>query len=199
MAWEKVAEYTNPAWYPYSGEYTKAIATFQTAPEQLTWLLTDPIGEWIGERIRNEAKARGQTILFYSLSRNTERTWVTDWRIDLWGYGSPLLAPAIIAVALAALGIAYFSFKIVSSIQVTKRVEIQKETEAARIAFIDKYEPKYGVQVYDWLEGITKPPPEVVEDNLSLLEDLKKALPGLGISAGVLIVGAIVLLLLLRR
>jgi hypothetical protein len=197
MAWEKVAEYTNPAWYSFSGEYTKAVVTFKTGPEQLTWVLTNPIGEWLGDRIQNEAQARGQTILFYSLQKNTDPTWTTDWQIDLWGYGSPLLVALIVLGALAAVGIAYYSYKIVSQVQETKRAEIQKETEAARIAFIEKYEPIYGDAVIDWLNGITKPPPEVATP--TLLDDLKKALPGIGIGAGTVIIIALALFFFIGR
>jgi len=199
VAWEKVAEYTNPAWHGFSGEYTKAVVTFKTGPEQMTWALTNPIGEWLGEQIQAEAQARGQTILFYSLHKNTDPTWTTDWQIDLWGYGSLLLVAAIIAGALAALGIAYFSYKIVSQVQATKRAEIQQETEAARIAFIAKYEPIYGNAVFDWLEGITRVPASVAEDNPSILDDIKGAFPIAGISTGVIILIAVLALFLLGR
>jgi len=197
MAWEKVTEYTNPAWYGFSGEYTKAVVTFKTGPEQLTWVLTDPLGQWLGDQVQREARDRGQTILFYSLSKNTDPTWTTEWQIDMWGYGSPLLIVAIVVGALAALGIAYLTFKIVSSVQVTKRAEIQQETEQARVAFVEKYEPEYGSQVFDWLDGITKPPPEVTDP--SLLDHLKKALPGIGIGAGALIVIGLALFLFMGR
>ena len=198
MAWEKVAEYTNPAWYDFSGEYTKAVITFKTGPEQLTWVLTNPIGGWLGDQIQREAQARGQTILFYSLHKNTDPTWTTDWQVDLWGYGSPLAAVAIVAGALAALGIAYMTMTIVNQMQATKRAQVQRETEAARIAFVDKYEPIYGSNVYDWLNGITKPPPEVATTSPSILDDLKKALPSIGVGTGVIIIGALVVLYLLR-
>jgi len=199
MAWEKVYEHTNPAWYSFSGEYTKAVITFKTGPEQLTWALTDTIGEWLGNQIQREAQARGQTILFYALHKNTDPTWTTDWQVDLWGYGSPLMVAAIVAGALAALGIAYFSYKIVSQVQATKRAEIQQETEAARIAFFEKYEPVYGSVVADWFTDITKVPPSVVEDNPSILGDIKKALPGIGIGTGTVIVILLALFLLMGR
>ena len=199
MAWEKVAEWTNPAWYAFSGEYTKAVITFQTSPEQLTWVLTNPIGEWLGEQIQNAAWARGQTILFYSLHKNTDPTWTTDWQIDLWGYGSPLAVAAVIAGALVSIGLGYITFKIISQQQVIKLAEVTERTEAARIEFIEKYEPKYGPVVIDWLDGITKPPPEVTKANPSILDDLKKVLPGIGIGAGTIIVIGLALFLLMGR
>ena len=199
MAWEKVTEYTNPAWYSFSGEYTKAVVTFKTGPEQLTWVLTNPLGEWLGEQIQREARARGQTILFYSMHKNTDPTWTTDWQVDLWGYGSPLMVAVIIAAALVALGLGYITCKIVSQVQETKRAKIQQETEAARIAFVKEYEPKYGSAVIGWLDGITKPPPDVTITDPSLLDNLKKALPGIGIGAGTIIVIGLALFLLMWR
>ena len=198
MAWEKVAEYTNPAWNDFSGEYTKAVITFKTGPEQLTWVLTNPIGEWLGDQIQREAQARSQTILFYSLHKNTDPTWTTDWQVNLWGYGSPLAVAAIVAGALVALGVFYMTLTIVSQVQATKRAQIQQETEEARIVFVDKYEPIYGSNVYDWLNSITKPPPEVATTSLSILDDLKKALPSIGVGTAVVIIGALVVLYLLR-
>ena len=197
MAWEKVYEHTNPAWYSFSGEYTKAVIAFKTGPEQLTWALTDTIGEWLGNQIQREAQARGQTILFYALHKNTDPTWTTDWQIDLWGYGSPLMVVAIIAGALLAIGLGYITYKIVSQIQATKRAEIQQETEQARIAFIEKYESIYGASVFDWLKDITKVPPSVAEENPSIIDDLKKAIPGIGV--GMIIVIGLALFLLMGR
>jgi len=192
MAWEKVAERTYPEWNTYAGVYDKVVATFQTGPEQLTWVLTNPIGEWIADGIEREALAKGASPLFFSLHKDTSPTWTTQWQVDLWLHGSPM-APAIIAIiivgALAALGIAYFSFKLVSQIQATKRAEIQKETEATRIAFVDKYEPIIGTQAtQDLLAGITTPTAQQVADNPSLWDDLRKAIPSpVGIGALLLI------------
>ena len=194
MAWEKVAEYTNPAWYNFSGEYTKAVVTFQTGPEQLTWVLTNPIGQWLGDQIQGEAQDRGQTILFYSLQKNTDPTWTTDWQVDLWGYGSPLLVVAIVAGALVALGIAYSTFKIVSQVQETKRAEIQQMTEQARIEATNTLLDKgYSLEdINNWLAGITKPPPEAEKT-------IKDLLPAVGISTGVIIVIALLALFFLGR
>uniref|UniRef100_A0A6M3IRX3 Uncharacterized protein n=1 Tax=viral metagenome TaxID=1070528 RepID=A0A6M3IRX3_9ZZZZ len=192
--WEKVVEYTNPAWYSYNSEYTKAVVTFQTGPEQLTWLLTDPIGEYIGNQIKNQAQSKGQTILFYYLQKNTEPTLTTYWQIDIWGHGSPLAAILIVGGALAALGIAYFSMRLVSSVQATKQAEIQQETEQVRIDFVEKYEPVLGTQAtQDLLNGVTSPTIQQTAENPTLLDDLKDVIKPAVTVGSIVIIGALLL------
>lgn len=203
MAWEVVTEKTYDEWYTFSGDYTQVVATFKTAPEQLTWMLTNPIGEWLGDHIRNHALASGVTPLYYRLMKNVDPTWTTDWQIDLWAsQDSPLhigMAAWIIIGALTAVGIAYFSLQWVSETQATKRAEIAYKSEQAKIAFVEEYEPEYGAAVFDWLKDISTVPESVKQSNPTLWDDIGKLLPT-GIGTGVLLIaGAVVLLLLLRR
>ena len=202
--WETVEEKTYDAWHSFEGDYTKAVATFETGPEQLTWFMTDPMGKWLADQIVGKSLEQGATPLYFRLLKDTKTsTWVTYWQVDFWAsQNSPLAAGAaawIITGALVALGIAYFSFRIVSEFQATKRAIIQKETEQARIDFINKYEPIYGSVVFDWLADVTKVPESVKVANPNLWDSLKKAVVPAGIGAGVIMVALIAFLLLMRR
>ena len=142
-------------------------------------------GEWVAQRFYNEARIQ------------IDDVYGEGWRTVVFEgtvVGTPVLA-IIIAVGaiLVSIGILWVTrAKFEADI-----AETQRKAEEARIAFIEKYEPIYGDVVLDWLNGITKPPPEVTDP--SLLGDLKKALPGIGIGAGTIIVIGLVLFLLMGR
>ncbi len=193
--WEVVSETTYPEWYDFDGDYTQLVAKFQTGPEQLTWFLTDPIGEMIANSIRSKAMESGATPLYYRLMKNTEDTWTTEWQIDLWAsQNSPLhigIGAWIIIGAITALGIAYLTMKIISEIQATKRTKIAKESEQIKSDFVAKYEPIYGAKVFDWVKNIATVPADVAADK-SLMDELKDvAKPAITIGA-IVAIGALI-------
>ena len=148
--------------------------------------LADMAGaEWVAQRFYNEAHIR------------IDNVYGEGWHTVVFEgtvVGTPVLA-IIIAVGaiLGSIGILWVSHaKFEADI-----AETLQKTEQARIEFIEKYEPKYGAAVIDWLSGVTQPPPEVT--NPSLWDDLKKALPSIGIGTGTVIVVLLALFLLMGR
>ena len=148
--------------------------------------LADMAGaEWVAQRFYNEAHIR------------IDNVYGEGWHTVVFEgtvVGTPVLA-IIIAVGaiLGSIGILWVSHaKFEADI-----AETPQKTEQARIEFIEKYEPKYGAAVIDWLSDVTQPPPEVT--NPSLGDDLKKALPSIGIGTGTVIVVLLALFLFMGR
>ena len=142
--------------------------------------------EWVAQRFYREAHIRlsdvrgegWRTVVFEGVVTGSLVLTIT-------------IAVVAILIAIGILWVAHAKFE-------ADIAETQYQTEQARIAFIKKYEPIYGKDVVsNWLEGISKPPPGA---DPSLLDDLKKALPGIGIGAGtVILLVALALFLLWRR
>ena len=164
-----------PHWYPLAG-----IANIAEA-------------EWVAQRFYDEAHIQVTDV-------NSPDAWhvVIEGKI----VGTPVLAIVIavgaIVVALGIFWVVHAKFEADIAETQVEAGKTQQETEANRIAFIEKYEPVYGSKASDWLAGVTKPPPEVVTASPSILDDLKRALPGIGIGTVVIIIGALVVLYLLR-
>ena len=118
-----------------------------------------------------------------------------NWHwMEVKGKADPVWLLALIPLiikALTMLGIAFAAVKVSANVFVAP-AEIAQEREQVKVEFIQARlaEGYTSAQIDSWLKGIESPPPGVTLPSLPMVA---------GISAGVLIAGAIVLFLLLRK
>lgn len=114
MAFQLVKETTEPIAYTFKGKAEKCTYEFSTLPEQVPG--EAQLAKTLIDKNARELEAQGVRMLKIRVYRDTEPTWQTNYRVEVWATASPIFWTPIIVGVLAVLALV-ITWKIIEEVK----------------------------------------------------------------------------------